>query len=373
MEDFTKEDPGRGEPGALDELTGQLRQDQDKLEHAHGGVRKSADTIREHWHGKTGQAAAVTHDVLLTSIVNKHQAIDRVVAACQGYRDTHEDVKDRARVWVLQLEQARQTIGTATSLVKGPQNAPGMAELIESATRSKTAALLEEKEALERLAALYEERVEARATFQSAITDITDETHGAGITARAIADRPRSSKPKPNNTSPWELGQQWLTGSGPRHQEFTDNDPFTKLLREHSHVMDVRDNLRALLDRGRLPVGPATADYSYHLGGGDGAAKYVADYSTLATGGATGNLAVTFLGSYKLQPNVISLNADGSATVRFVVTNTSDIQSATHPPVIGYTDWWRQIIGDPLDSVFSHLGPMSPTTQTITWTETIRP
>ncbi|SEI10891.1 MULTISPECIES: hypothetical protein [unclassified Leifsonia] len=186
MDDFTEEDPGFGEPGALDGLTGRLRQDQYRLEEAHNAVRKSAEAVREHWHGKTGEAAAAAHDALMTSIISKHAALDRAWLAFQTYRDEHEDVKDQARAWVNQLAEARQTIGSAAAMVKGPRTAPGMDEVIAMATRTKIAALLEEQEALERLATLYEERAAAGARLRSAITDITDEQYGSGITARAV-------------------------------------------------------------------------------------------------------------------------------------------------------------------------------------------
>ncbi|MFF9564825.1 hypothetical protein ACF1AJ_15880 [Leifsonia sp. NPDC014704] len=347
-----------------------VRQDRNALEQTHIGVRKSADTVRENWSGVAARAAAATHEALLASILAKRAALESALSACQAYQDAHEDVKDRARVWVEQLAAARQTIGSANAMVTGPLTAPGMGDLIALATRSKTAALAEEAEALARLKTLYMTRVEARAAFRAAISDIID---ASAISARVIDKQKPHPQPKPNNSTPWELGQQWLTGTGPRHQEFTDDDPFTMMLREHDHVRAVEDRLRKALKAGTLRVGEIPEDFSYHLGGADGAGKYVADYSTLATGGATGNLAVTFLGSYELHPEVLSINPDGSATVRFVVTNESDIQSATHPPVIGYTDWWSQLIGNPLDSVFKHLGPMAPTSQTITWTEPIRP
>lgn len=103
-----------------------------------------------------------------------------------------------------------------------------------------------------------------------------------------------------------------------------------------------------------------------------GVPKYVRDYSTLLTGGLTGNLAVTFLGSYGLKYEVVSINDEnGTAQVRFYVSNASTIESATHPPVIGYTEFWSKNIGTPLNNYFS-TGAMSKTTQTVEWTETIK-
>src|SRR5213593_2763303 len=59
-----------------------------------------------------------------------------------------------------------------------------------------------------------------------------------------------------------------------------------------------------------------------------------------------------------------------SGVVHFRVYNTSTIQSATHPPVIGYTRWWSDYIGNPLNNIFSS-GPMSKTSQTFDWDENL--
>jgi hypothetical protein len=108
------------------------------------------------------------------------------------------------------------------------------------------------------------------------------------------------------------------------------------------------------------------------LGGLQGVPKYLKDYSTLATGGLTGNLAVTYLGSYALHYEVTDVNlVNGTAQTDFHVTNDSTINSATHPPLIGYTQTWNTYIGQPLNNAFQS-GPMSKTTQNFNWTETIK-
>ena len=60
----------------------------------------------------------------------------------------------------------------------------------------------------------------------------------------------------------------------------------------------------------------------------------------------------------------------GIGVVHFHVYNTSTIQSATHPPVIGYTEWWSTHVGNPMNNIFSS-GPMSQTTQTFDWDENL--
>jgi RHS repeat-associated protein len=173
-----------------------------------------------------------------------------------------------------------------------------------------------------------------------------------------------SSEAQSNGMSPFDVGVEWLTGTGPRHRDFTNGDAFTELLRQHDHVAATKAMIPQLIANGQL-----TGNNPYSLAGVQGVGKYIKDYSTLATGGLTGNLAVTYLGSYNLNWEVTSVNGN-SATVLFNVTNSSSIQSATRPPVIGYTSWWRNSVGAWLNQSLSS-GPMSTTTQTFNWTETI--
>jgi|GEM_PF-6386710 len=167
------------------------------------------------------------------------------------------------------------------------------------------------------------------------------------------------------DVTPLDVGFEWLTGTGPKHRDFTDGDVFTEMLKRHEHILSVKASIPNEIKTGKIG-----GSAPYELNGVQGIGKYVKDYSTLTTLGATGNLAVTFLGSYKLQWKVISMNED-SVTVLFTVENSSTIQSATRPPVIGYFQWWQNSVGSWIDKTFQD-GPMSPKTQTFKWTEKLK-
>ncbi len=172
-----------------------------------------------------------------------------------------------------------------------------------------------------------------------------------------------------DNTSPVETGVEWLTGEGPREHNFTSGDPFLELLRQHDYINDVKSGIVG--DINNLNVGQEY-DANYSLDGFGGVPKYLRDYSTLATGGQTGNLAVTYLGSYNLTYKVTDVDViNKTARVQFNATNASTIESATHPPVIGYTEFWSENIGQPLNRAFS-TGSMSRTQQNFNWSETIK-
>jgi hypothetical protein len=114
-------------------------------------------------------------------------------------------------------------------------------------------------------------------------------------------------------------------------------------------------------------IGPKHKGYS--LKSWQGIPKYFHDYSTLLTFGLTGNLAATFLGGYDLEYTATGIDCpNGALQVKFVMLNESTMASLSHVPVIGYTDWWKENVGKPLNETFA-AGPGSLITQTATWTE----
>jgi RHS repeat-associated protein len=182
----------------------------------------------------------------------------------------------------------------------------------------------------------------------------------------------------PSSTvTPVELGWEWLTGDGPRHRDFKDGDNFAELLRQHDHI------------RNQLSIASRTAaqrcsedcndkDFvlpqsvaSYSTSGFQGVWKYFKDYSSLLTFGFTGNLAVTFLGSYRASVNLTKINCcKGTAHAEIIINNTSRASSAARPPVIGYTWWWLKYVAPIIDRLFQS-GGGSPTTQTIKLNEDV--
>jgi hypothetical protein len=109
----------------------------------------------------------------------------------------------------------------------------------------------------------------------------------------------------------------------------------------------------------------------YSLGGIEGVPHYLHNYSTLFTFGLTGNIAVTYLGSYNLEYEITQVDRlTGAAQVEFHIWNHSTMGSLSHFPIFGYFDIWDEYIATPLNKYFSD-GPMSRTTQHFNWTETV--
>ena len=169
-----------------------------------------------------------------------------------------------------------------------------------------------------------------------------------------------------NDTNYWQLGWQWLTGSGPADQVFGQNDPATQQLRNNADFSRLRDAVAT----GQFPVG-VEKKWDHSLGGLGGAFVYTSQYASLVTNGAGANLADTYLGSYQARFTVVSIK-DGIATVNIHVWNESDLKSATHPPVLGYTPWWQKNVHPAIKAIEPKTGPLSPKRQDFYWTEQVK-
>jgi RHS repeat-associated protein len=183
--------------------------------------------------------------------------------------------------------------------------------------------------------------------------------------------------PPPNSTvTPFELGIEWLTGLGPRHRDFKDGDAFAEQMRSHNHIQtQIREVTNTVTGKCnsdckyRGPYSPPRSTSSYNLGGVEGVAKYLGDYSNLLTFGAFGNLAVTFTGSYSATFTAKNIDCcTKTADLEIVLNNTSHAASALRPPILGYTDSWQTHIAPMVNRLFQS-GPGSPTTQKVTLTK----
>ncbi len=182
-------------------------------------------------------------------------------------------------------------------------------------------------------------------------------------------NRKADSGPGPENkTSFWDLGWQFATGKGPRHQVFRQADPATKMLMQDDNLKRMRI---WIAKKGRTSVG-VTWPWDNNLGGLQGTLVYVQQYSSAVTNGKAGNLAGTYLGSYSTDFKITGIDKDDNAIVRVHVWNDSDLKSATHPPLLGYSEWWERNVEPPIKRLQPKEGPLSPTRQDFYWTEKVK-
>jgi hypothetical protein len=182
--------------------------------------------------------------------------------------------------------------------------------------------------------------------------------------------------------TPWDVGVEWLTGLGPARRDFIEGDFMVRKLREHDHINDTKEIISAELSARCFTcrAKPYRMSNPYSLAGYQGILKYMKDYSTLGTAGMTGNLVVTYLGSYSLRVHVTNIACrEGTAQAVMYVDNTSSLASGTRPPVIGYTKWYTKYISPFINAQTARIPtlpmatrrPMSPTRQTLTWNEQV--
>jgi RHS repeat-associated protein len=185
-----------------------------------------------------------------------------------------------------------------------------------------------------------------------------------------------------NDANVWNLGWEWLTGTGPRNQVFHNGDPLTNNLEQDDQIKSDVNQVRSILAsqgssvRAGEAVNPlSVGGFDNELGGWDGVEKYASDATSLVDGGLTGNQTGAYLGSFGVKVKVVQVCDDHSAVVRFTVNNASTLGSALHLPF--YSE--LEAIGLPTnqltafeDSLPGKTGPLSKTTQTIIFTQRIK-
>jgi hypothetical protein len=185
-----------------------------------------------------------------------------------------------------------------------------------------------------------------------------------------IVAKTKSSMQK--NMTPFDLGVEWLTGTGRKSRDFKNNDVTVELYKKHNFYKNAIEETKQILGNWRPGEQLPEKSFPYKLSGLEGIAKYIQDYSTLLTGGQTGNLMFTYLGSHSLYMTVKSIDIQKrTAVVEFIVHNMSTLESATRLPYFGYKQWYTNSIGKLINNMAGRTGPTSETEQVFKMDETI--
>ncbi|MFC0596829.1 hypothetical protein [Streptomyces palmae] len=195
------------------------------------------------------------------------------------------------------------------------------------------------------------------------LTDInhTDSISTAQTNALHLAMDGKDPHPSRNDDDPYDLGIDFATGTGDKHQDFTNGDRFTELIQRSESMKDIR---KQTLDGWKNGEGNGDAAYSISKDGYFGAGKklILEDLPAIVTGDDDG-LGQAYLGSYNVKYEVTGEHPDGSVTVRYTLDNTTSVASVTH--YLGYHSWQDKLNHDS--------GPTRNITQTVTWTEVLNP
>lgn len=196
---------------------------------------------------------------------------------------------------------------------------------------------------------------------QHSSIDSTNKISADEYNAYGRALEGRDPYPERQNDSPYSLGRDYVTGLGPRHQNFTNGDTMADRVQSMESMKDIRRQTVEQWEATGEKEGSAA--FSISESGKIGAAKKLIgeDLPAIVTNDPD-HLGEAFMGSYNVKYDIRGTDPDGSLVVQYTLDNTTSSESALH--FIGYYDWLRH--AETLD------GPMmSAVSQTVTWTERI--
>ncbi|MER6994809.1 hypothetical protein [Streptomyces sp. NPDC000410] len=166
--------------------------------------------------------------------------------------------------------------------------------------------------------------------------------------------------PGVKNEGPYDLGLDWVTGSGPRHREYGAGDEMTEAIRSSVSMKQLREDTLAEWRKDGMAEG--SVSYSISADGKLGALKKLifTDIPAIVTADED-HLGEAFVGSYSLGYKVQGQDPDGSLVVEYTLDNKTSNESFLH--YVGYYEW--------LEKFNREEGAFSTVSQKITWTERI--
>ncbi|MFC0017456.1 RHS repeat domain-containing protein [Roseibacillus persicicus] len=189
----------------------------------------------------------------------------------------------------------------------------------------------------------------------------------------------RPDVPGASNVGPYQLGWEWLTGNGPTNREFGPGSMMVNHLKNHHHIASMREEIKKkVIEICRCESDDSILLWPLNLGGIEGMFLYMRDYSVLAKDGlkkailldrsASHDVVVAYLGGFGAKAYVnaecgsLSSGTETIAHTRFQVWNESTVGSITHPPVIGYTQFWGDYIEPYIEEAHQNHVEVNPTT-----------
>lgn len=182
----------------------------------------------------------------------------------------------------------------------------------------------------------------------------------ADYNALDLAMQGKDPYPLTQKDTPYSLGMDWVSGSGPRDREYHDGDRMTELIKSSVSMEQLRADTLANWRKDGNDEG--SVSYSISKGGKVGALEklVLTDIPAIATGDPD-HLGEAFVGSYSLDYSVKGQDPDGSLVVEYTLNNKTSNESFLH--FIGYYDWLKKTNRDS--------GVFSTVSQQMTWTERI--
>ena len=205
-------------------------------------------------------------------------------------------------------------------------------------------------------------------------------------------------EPRPiDQIGPLRMVGEFGLGNGAQERNFGSDDNFTQQFTTDNERLEGIYNsvaeaifTKGLKNSAEDENGTKDGKYNYSLGSkgmlekigimthdaANAAGRVFNKVSPFGLTVSTGNLAASVVGSFGVTWELERYDSNGDAVVTFRLENSMSAASATRPPFVGYTDFWKGNVGSVINkaanSRWNFTGFMRTVKINMTWTTTIK-
>ncbi len=197
----------------------------------------------------------------------------------------------------------------------------------------------------------------------------------------------RFTEQAPNNElTPLHSVKEFITGRAPLERNLSENDEFVKQIKKSSRLKGIyRKIAKAIANGIESSSEDQNENYNFSLGNDKFlqffcfAQDVATTYATIRygdrAGNLVGNMAASVMGSFEFSWEKTGVDYNGNAIVVCHLSNPMSANSLLKVPLIGYTDFWRENVGNKINAYFNseanETGIMQTVNINMTWTEII--
>ena len=197
----------------------------------------------------------------------------------------------------------------------------------------------------------------------------------------------RFTEQAPNNElTPLHSVKEFITGRAPLERNLSENDEFVKQIKKSSRLKGIYRKIAKAIANG-IESSSEDQNENYNFSLGDDkllqffcfAQDVATTYATIRygdwAGNLVGNMAASVMGSFEFSWEKTGVDYNGNAIVVCHLSNPMSANSLLKVPLIGYTDFWRENVGNKINAYFNSEANKTGIMQTVninmTWTEII--
>lgn len=197
----------------------------------------------------------------------------------------------------------------------------------------------------------------------------------------------RFTEQAPNNElTPLHSVKEFITGRAPLERNLSENDEFVKQIKKSSRLKGIYRKIAKAIANG-IESSSEDQNENYNFSLGDDkllqifcfAQDVATTYATIRygdwAGNLVGNMAASVMGSFEFSWEKTGVDYNGNAIVVCHLSNPMSANSLLKVPLIGYTDFWRENVGNKINAYFNseanEAGIMQTVNINMTWTEII--